>query len=122
METEHLLEPVDEILHEKKRPTAITVICILGFIGAAITIPVIFSDLARQVRSWYPLYLGLASLIGFVCMVGLWKMKKWAAYTYAGFIIVNQIVLWTMGIWTVMSLIIPGIVVAIALTNLKKMD
>lgn len=122
METENLLEPEDEILHEKKRPTSITVICVLGFIGAALIIPVIFSGVAKQIGSWYPSYLALTSIVGLVCMIGLWQMKKWAAYTYTGFMVINQIVLWTMGIWNVMALIIPGIVVAITLANLKKMD
>jgi hypothetical protein len=31
------------------RPIAITVICILGFIGALVTLPLIFSDLARSI-------------------------------------------------------------------------
>ena len=30
-----------------ERPVAITIICILGFIGAALTIPLIFSDIAK---------------------------------------------------------------------------
>ncbi|MGN6210925.1 hypothetical protein [Parafilimonas sp.] len=122
METENLLETEDEILHEKKRPTSIRVICVLGFIGTAFIIPVIFSDVAKQIGSWYPSYLALTSIVGLVCMIGLWQMKKWAAYTYTGFMVINQIVLWTMGIWNVMALIIPGIVVAITLANLKRMD
>ena len=33
-------------LNEKKRPTAITVICVLGFIGAALIIPAIVVGVA----------------------------------------------------------------------------
>ena len=36
------------------RPVAITVICILGFIGAALAIPLIFSAAAREIGAWYP--------------------------------------------------------------------
>jgi len=122
MEQQNINEQVNEKPEEKKRPTAITVICVLGFIGAAFTIPLIFSDIAGQIGSWYPPYLGLSAIIGFVCMVGLWQMKKWAAYTYTGFVGLNQIVLLTMGVWNIMALIIPAIVVGIALTHLKKMD
>lgn len=107
---------------EKKRPTAITVICVLGFIGAAFTIPLIFSDISGQIGSWYPPYLGLSAIIGLVSMIGLWQMKKWAAYTYTGFVGLNQIVLLTMGVWNVIALIIPAIVVGIALSHVKKMD
>ena len=122
MEQQNIDNQVNEKQEEKKRPTAITVICVLGFIGAAFTIPLIFSDIAGQIGSWYPPYLGLSAIIGLVCMVGLWQMKKWAAYTYTGFVGLNQIVLLTMGVWNVMSLLIPAIVVGIALTHLKKMD
>src|SRR5687768_15368663 len=106
----------------KKRPTAITVICVLGFIGAAITIPLIFSEAARQIGSWYPPYLGLSALVGLICMIGLWNMKRWAAYTYTAFVLINQIVLLAMGVWNIMALLIPAIVIAIAMTHLKKMD
>lgn len=107
---------------KKERPVAITVICILGFIGAALTIPLIFSGIAKQIGSWYPPYLGLSSIIGLACMLGLWKMKKWAAYTYTGFVALNQVVLLAMGLWSITSLIVPGVVIGIALANLDKMD
>lgn len=104
-----------------KRPTVITIICVLGFVGAAVTLPLIFSDRARQIGSWYPPYLAFSAAIGFVCMLGLWRMKKWAAYSYAGLTVLSQIVLFTMGVWSIMALIIPVIVVGIALTHVKKM-
>jgi hypothetical protein len=122
MEQQYIDEEVNEKLEEKKRPTAITVICVIGFIGAAFTIPLIFSNIALQIGSWYPPYLGLSAIIGFISMVGLWQMKKWAAYTYTGFVGLNQIVLLAMGVWNIMALIIPAIVVGIALTHLNRMN
>jgi hypothetical protein len=104
-----------------KRPTAIAIICVLGFVGAAVTIPLIFSDKARQIGSWYPPYLAFSAAIGFVCMLGLWRMKKWAAYSYAGLAGLTQIVLFTMRVWSIMALIIPLTVVGIALAHVKKM-
>lgn len=107
---------------KQKRPIAITVICILGFIGAAFTIPIIFSSLGEAIASWYPPYLGLSATIGLLSMIGLWKMKKWGAYIYTGFVLLNQIILLSSGLWTVISLIVPGIIVGIALFHLNKMD
>jgi hypothetical protein len=115
-------EEIEIQVNKKVRPTAITIICVLSFIGAAFSIPLIFSDLSRQVGNWYPPYLGLSAIIGLICMIGLWQMKKWAAYTYALFFGLNQIVLLTKGVWNVSALIIPSIVVVIALAHLKKMD
>jgi hypothetical protein len=103
------------------RPTAITVICILGFIGAAISIPVIFSDIARAIGPWYPPYLGFSALAGLICMVGLWKMRKWSVFAYTALVVLNQIVLFSMGVWNVFALLIPAIVIAIAFAHLSKM-
>lgn len=123
MEQQNINEPqVVDFETTKKRPIAITVICVLGFIGAVLIIPLIFSNIALQVGSWYPVYLGFSSVIGLVCMVGLWLMKKWAAYMYTGFVVLNQIILLSLGLWNVLALLIPAIVVGVALSHVSKMD
>ncbi|MGB3493606.1 MAG: hypothetical protein WBA57_12815 [Elainellaceae cyanobacterium] len=104
-----------------KRPTSITVVCIIGFIGALLTVPLIFSPLVQQIGAWYPPYLGFSAVVGLACMVGLWMMKKWAAYTYIGFFALNQVVLLAMGSWNVMALLIPAIVIFFVLKNVSKM-
>jgi len=103
------------------RPTAISVICVIGFIGGLFTIPLIFTDIARIIGAWYPPYLAFSTVVGFVCMVGLWKMRRWAVFTYTGFVALHQIVMLMMGVWNVFALLIPGIVIAIAFTHLSKM-
>ena len=55
-------------------------------------------------------------------MIGLWKMKKWSAYIYTGLVALNQVVLLAMGVWNIMAIIIPGIIIVIALTHVNKMD
>jgi len=57
-----------------------------------------------------------------VCMVGLWMMKKWGAYVYTGFAALNQIVLIAMGVWSILALLIPAIVIFFALKNVSKMS
>jgi hypothetical protein len=103
------------------RPAVITVICVIGFIGALLTVPLIVSDSARNIGAWYPPYLALCALVGIVCMAGLWEMSRWAVFTYTAFGALNQIVLLVMGVWSVRALLIPGIVVAIGFTYLSKM-
>jgi len=104
-----------------KRPTAITVICILGVIGALITIPMIFSPMIRQFGTWYPPFLALSTLIGLVCMVGLWQMKRWAVYTYIGMVVVSTVVLVATGLWNLFALVGPAIVIFFALRHLAEM-
>lgn len=111
-----------ETTEKEKRPTSITVICVIGFFGALVAIPLVFSPIAQQVGAWYPPYLGFSSVVGLVCMIGLWTMKKWAAYAYTGFVAINQIVLLAMGAWNVMALIIPGVAIFFALKHVSKMS
>jgi len=106
---------------KSKRPSSITFICVLGFIGAILTVQLVFSSVAQQIGAWYPPYLGLSALIGLACMIGLWLMRKWAVYTYAGFALINQVVLLVMGRWNIMALLIPAIVVFVGYKHLSKM-
>jgi hypothetical protein len=104
-----------------ERPVAITIICVLGFIGAALSIPLIFSDIARGIGAWYPPCLAFSAVVGFVCMIGIWKMIKWAVFAYTAFVVLNQVVLFSMGVWNIFALLLPAIVIAIGFTYLSKM-
>ena len=103
------------------RPTAITVICVIAFIGALLTVPLIFMDVARKIGAWYPPLLAFSAVFGVICFVGLWKMKRWALFAYTAFCVINQIVMLVMGIWSVFALLIPGIVIAIGFKYLPRM-
>lgn len=103
------------------RTLPITIICILGFAGAGLALPLLFSGATRTVGDWYPPYLAVSCAIGLVCMVGLWKMRRWAVYTYTLFVAANQIVLLTMGAWKISALIFPAIFIAIMFSQLSKM-
>ena len=104
-----------------KRPGIITVICIIGFIGALIAIPMAFSEIASSIGAWYPPYLAFSAMVGLVCMIGLWMMKKWSIVAYTIFVAINQVVLIAMGVWNLFALIIPGIVIAIGFSKFKEM-
>jgi len=47
------------------RPTAITVICVIGFIVVLLVIPAIFSPFARAIGPWYPVTLGVSGFLSF---------------------------------------------------------
>ena len=104
-----------------ERPIAITIICILGFIGAALSIPAIFMGATGSIGAWYPPYLAFSAVVGLVCMIGLWKMMKWSVFAYAALVVLNQVVLFSMGVWSIFALLIPAIVLAIGFTYLSKM-
>jgi hypothetical protein len=103
------------------RPTIITVLCVIGFIGGLVALPMIFSQFTHNIGVWYPPFLALSTGFGFVCMFGLWKMRRWAVYAYIGMCAFNQVILLVMGIWSVFALLIPLIVIAIIYSQISKM-
>ena len=121
MEEYNILDQPEQNTNTHERPIIITVICILGFLGAAITIPLIFSELAKSVATWYPFYLAFAATIGVICMLGLWKMKKWGFYLYVALAIFNQIVMLIKGIWSPYGLMLPVLLILIVANSRKQL-
>ena len=109
------------------RPTVLTVICWLIFIGsvlAVIGIPFNYELLSNGIGSWYPPTMILLGIGGFVGGLGIYKMKKWGAYVYVGmqavsfFIAYNEHMLERFGY---ISIIVSALFVGIVLFHLKKM-
>jgi hypothetical protein len=121
----HRLRSSGGIHMVKTRPPAITGICILGFMGVALSLISLIGAMATSAISlpgWYPPYLLVGSMISLTGMIGMWKMRRWGAWTYTGLVAVNQVVLLATGFWSILALVIPGIVVAIALSHLQQME
>jgi hypothetical protein len=95
------------------RPIAITVLCVLSAIGVLFVIPVLFTQAAWSIGAWYPPYLAVSAVVGGACAVGFWLMRRWALYLYTAMFVVNQVVLLMMGVWSLLALIIPAVVVGI---------
>lgn len=104
-----------------QRPTAITVICILGFIGAAFTVPLLFLPTTWKIAPWYTPYLAVSAVIGLACMLGMWKLRRWAVVAYTAFAAINQIVLITTGLWNPLALGVPAAVVVIGFYYWKRL-
>jgi hypothetical protein len=121
MEQQDILDP-DILQKKKKRPTAILVMCILNIIGALFVVPLVFSNTALRIGTWYPAFLGASTIVGLLCTIGYWKMKKWAVYTYASLFIVGQIIMILTGIWTISSVIFPAIFLLILMNYFNLMD
>ena len=102
-----------------KRPKAITIICILGFTGVALSVPMIFSEFTLGLGSWFRTYAGFATAVNLICMIGLWRTKKWALYAYSALVVINQIVLIVYAEWNVLTLTTQGIIILIALYHLQ---
>ena len=112
----------NQLKKRRKRPIIMTVVCVLGFISSILTILMIFSEAAPKIGKWYPPYLLITGVIGFICMIGFWKMKKWAAYIYLVILIINQFILIAMGTWNMVGLGFSAVVVGVILSQVSKMD
>lgn len=106
---------------DTQRPNIITIMCALYIFGLLFTIIAPFSEVAWSVGFWYPPYLAFSAVISLICIYGFWEMKKWSIMLYLTFVVVNQIVIQTMGLWIPASLIIPSIVVLVVLPQYRKM-
>jgi glycerol-3-phosphate acyltransferase PlsY len=106
-----------------QRPVIITVICIIGFVGAGLSVLALaaWGILSRTIGAWYPPFLLVATGVGLACMLGMWQMRKWSVFLYTAFVVINQVVMIVFGVWNPMSLLIPLAVVIIGFTQLSKM-
>ncbi len=72
----------------RKRPTLLRAILILWMIGTAISVCSVLSDLTGRGIAysvldhprWAILPIGFLSLVNFVCVIALWKWKRWGMY------------------------------------------
>jgi len=103
------------------RPLAISVLCVIGFIAAELSFVWFFSSDAAADGTWYPPYLAISSVLSLACLIGVWQMKRIAAYSYAVLFITNQPIMWLLGGWHLVGFIIPGLFTAIALYYSNRM-
>ncbi len=113
---------MSETLAKAKRPNSIGIICAIGLLWAILAIPLVFSpEIARQHGSWYPSYLAFSIAVGMVCVVGLWFMRKWAVYTYIIFAVIDQVVRVVAGVWNIVYLLMPAVLLYFAMRNISRM-
>jgi hypothetical protein len=105
-----------------KRPVIITVICIIGFIGALLSIPILFTHFASDVGAWYPPFLGLSSIVGIISFIGLWRMRLWGLYLYLVMFVVAQVVLIATHLWSPAAPILPIIILIIGFSFRSRMQ
>ncbi len=122
MEQEDILDPI--LLEERKkpkRPVIITVMCILYFCFIALIIPALARN-TTTIRNLSFLMVTMYLLITIICIIGLWKMQKWAVYSFIALTVLAQVFTVSTGTWKLTANIIPTICSVILLFYLKKMN
>jgi hypothetical protein len=112
-------ENPEEIM-KPKRPVAITILCLAGFFVCSLGMILVYSPTVLQAGKIYALYRSMGFTFLVVCFGGLWMMRRWAVWAFAGYFVVNQIVCLGFGIWDKNTLE-PLLPLAITLAYYRKM-
>lgn len=65
-----------------KRPTIISVICIIGYLSVLVTFPQVFSPSIKKLGMLMPALYGILVAAQFIACVGLWYYKRWGLELY----------------------------------------
>jgi len=120
------------MIQQKDRPLAITLVCLWWFIAVPIGVVWGLSTYTRLgvpgisfqlqvVRAALLLYTFIVTF-GVVCMVGLWKMKKWSVIGLAVLFVIGQTIALAAGTWNLTVLLPWAIVIAVGVSNFAKLD
>ena len=115
---------------KNKRPTLITILCIIGFIGFPIQVlssifhflPKVSGFTITSPSIWYSIFNIVMAFLFLIGFIGIWKMKKWGLIFYTISLIVNYIVLISLGFAVYISLIIEVIVLGLFYTKFNLMN
>ena len=119
-------EPISE---SRKRPTIITVFCVIGFISGFISLGLTllssrdFNGFSVETYgAWYMPFVVVNMILYLVSVVGYWKMRKWGVYLYTALFAIGTIVGVVAGVpFTILGVIVPIAVIIIGFTYLKGM-
>lgn len=104
-----------------ERPISITVLCGFMALGLVATVALVVIGPRDTLPGWYMPFLGTTSLVGAICMVGLWKMRSWAVPLYAAMVIASQVGLAVSGLWAPTMIIAPMIALVVMFASYEKM-
>jgi hypothetical protein len=113
------MDPITTV--SSKRPIPITIMCVIGAFGPVLIARLLLSDVSRSVGDWYQVYLVAAILVGTVCLIGFWKMKRWAFYLYLTVAALNLIGTIYTGWWRIPPFVVAAITIAIFGSYFKRM-
>jgi hypothetical protein len=97
------------------KPIALIAVCIIGLINATQLLNVLLSPMVKQLGVLYPVYFTASALISLACIVGLWFLRRWAAWAYGLVLLGNQLVLLSMGLWELSAMVVPVVIIGILL-------
>ena len=135
METNYTNQPLTP-QSDKKRPTLVTVLCMLGFIGIALSlIGALVLRFAQDIPGleafgvlppWYSIFALVIDIFYLASLIYIWKMRKTGLIALTGLFVVNIVVALLVSPSLVfgealISFIIYAVVIGLFWTQHKKM-
>jgi hypothetical protein len=105
-----------------KRPTILTVICVMSFTAPILGFPTIFSPFIKKKGDFFPAITGILISLEFISVVGVWYMKKWGLRIYILTALLNQTLMLYIDNWQSYKLILPLVFIGFTGFFYKKMD
>jgi len=111
-----------------ERPLIITIICILGFIGAAVgfLVGIIALIGGSLILGGFGMILGILilaiMLLNFWPLIGLWNMQKWGVIWYTVLAVISLVFSLINGTFSWWTLLINMAVIAICFTYYNQMQ
>ena len=75
-----------------ERPTIVTVLCIIGFLGFAnglSRLPHLLPKLQEADGTWFAVFWVFQSVLSFAAFVGYWRMQRWGPWLFIAFAVVT---------------------------------
>ncbi|MCI0557701.1 MAG: hypothetical protein MN733_04345 [Nitrososphaera sp.] len=106
------------------RPPAVVIACVLLGLGLLLVVPAM-SVVGNVFQEKLGIFTMPSILVGIVvtafCILGLWRLRRWAVVTYTCFAVLNQVGLLMLGVWSGFSAVVPAVIVALMFMNFEKM-
>lgn len=116
-------QQVSEEPEETKRTVIITILCVVFAFSIFKSLQFLLSKDAWQYTKWFSVYASLMTAINIVCTIGIWRMKKWAAYILITFTVIHQIVAYfSLREYNIAEGIITGIVLVVLAIHIDNME
>ena len=108
-----------------KRPTILTVTCILAILRFLVLFAMIASPDIKRLGGMYPAIFGVITAAQFISIVGIWHMKKWGVHWFTTCFFVKLFVLVTiddLGGWTIVGGVSSALYLVAFMSFYKDMD
>ncbi len=110
----------------EKRPILITVLCILALVFMLLAIggflmPATRDSIVEKYGLTYTIVNVSIALLGYIGLVGYWKMRKWGVYVYTVMTVLSIGHQLIAGNWNIPGHIVHILIAGVGFVNLKRM-